>query len=285
MGNRVTTDLIARARIGGKAGQLILGGVVSILLITSSSLAQSSNDDVDELARKVSNPASFMISVPVHSDLDFGRRSGKVRGFSLDIEPVIPMRFNDRWNVISHTDIPFVYTNPFGEGGSTYGLGDITQTFSFTSAAHGPLIWAIGPQFSFPTATDDLLGSGKFSLGPLGLLLYQTSSVTTGMSANHIWSVLGAGSRPDVNQTELQPFIAWHIGKGRTISANLDADYDWTADQWTVPVSGSFSKIVKVGDQTMSLSLGAKYWLEGPEEGPKWGIKAGVTFLFPQTVK
>ncbi|NKC05240.1 hypothetical protein HED55_25050 [Ochrobactrum haematophilum] len=85
-----------------------------------------------------------------------------------------------------------------------------------------------------------------------------------------------------MNQTELQPFIAWHIGKGRTISANLDADYDWTADQWTVPVSGSFSQIVKVGDQTMSLSLGAKYWLEGPEAGPKWGIKAGVTFLFPK---
>lgn len=259
--------------------------MISLLTTAVSSLAQSANDDVDELARKVSNPASFMISVPVHSDLDFGRGTGKVRGFSLDVEPVIPMQFNDRWNVISHTDIPLVYTNPFGEAGGTFGLGDITQTFSFTPAAHGPLIWAFGPQFSIPTATDDLLGTGKLSLGPSGLLLYQTDSITTGMSANHIWSVLGAGSRPDVNQTELQPFIAWHIGKGRTISANLDADYDWTADQWTVPVSGSFSQIVKVGDQTMSLSLGAKYWLEAPEEGPKWGIKAGVTFLFPQTVK
>ncbi|NKC05239.1 hypothetical protein HED55_25045 [Ochrobactrum haematophilum] len=145
----MTTDLLPRERIGEKVGQLILGGVVSILLITTPSLAQSANDDVDELARKVSNPASFMISVPVHSDLDFGRRSGKVRGFSLDIEPVIPMRFNDRWNVISHTDIPFVYTNPFGEVGGTYGLGDITQTFSFTPAAHGPLVWAVGPQFFF----------------------------------------------------------------------------------------------------------------------------------------
>ncbi|MBJ6134501.1 transporter [Ochrobactrum sp. Q0168] len=262
-----------------------MGLVIGIAVLSMPSFAQSANDDIDELARKVSNPASFMISVPVHSDLDFGSGSGKVRGFSLDIEPVIPMRLNDRWNVISHTDIPLVYSNPLGEVGSSFGLGDITQTFSFTPSAHGPIIWAIGPQLSFPTATDDLLGSGKFSLGPSGLLLYQSSAITTGLSANHIWSVLGSDSRPDVNQTELQPFIAWHIGKGRTISANLDADYDWTADQWTVPVSGSFSKIVKLDDQTMSLSLGAKYWLEGPDEGPKWGIKAGVTFLFPQTVK
>lgn len=65
-----------------------------------------------------------MVSVPVHSDIVFGRGSGKVRGFSLDIEPVIPMRFNDRWNVISHTDIPLVYCNPFGEVGSTFGIGD-----------------------------------------------------------------------------------------------------------------------------------------------------------------
>ena len=90
---------------------------------------------------------------------------------------------------------------------------------------------------------------------------------------------------PLFQEAELLRFIAWHIGKGRTISANLDAAYDWTADQWTVPVSGAFSKIVKLGDQTMSLSLGAKYWLEGPDEGPQWEIKAGVTFLFPQTVK
>ncbi|NKW10660.1 hypothetical protein HGG76_20185 [Ochrobactrum tritici] len=49
-----------------------------------------------------------------------------MRGFPLDIEPVIPMRFNDRWNVISPTDIPLVYTNPLGELGSRFGLGDIT---------------------------------------------------------------------------------------------------------------------------------------------------------------
>ncbi|NNU63536.1 hypothetical protein D8666_11520 [Ochrobactrum soli] len=80
-----------------------------------------------------------------------------------------------------------------------------------------------------------------------------------------------------MNRTELQPFIGWHIGKGRTISANLDADYHWTANQWTVPVSGSFSKIVKLGDQTMNLSLGAKHWLEGPDEGPKRSNSAVVT--------
>lgn len=258
---------------------LIWTGLITVMMIPRA----SAEDDADELARKVSNPASFMISVPVHSDLDFGKGSGKVRGFSVDIEPVIPFRLNDNWNVISHTDIPLIYTNPVGQVGSEFGLGDITQNFSFTPSSHGPLIWAIGPQFSFPTATDDLTGSGKFSVGPSALLLLQSKTLTSGISASQLWSVLGDGDRPDVNQTELQPFVAWHIGKGRTITANIDAQYDWTAEEWSIPISASFSKIVKVGDQTMSLSLGSKYWVEAPEGSPKWGLKAGVTFLFPQT--
>ncbi|MCP5939744.1 hypothetical protein NL351_27930, partial [Klebsiella pneumoniae] len=65
-------------------------------------------DDADELAKKVSNPASFMISVPVHGDSDFANSSAG-HGFyqTLDIEPVIPFSLNADWNLISHTDIPF----------------------------------------------------------------------------------------------------------------------------------------------------------------------------------
>lgn len=252
-------------------------------LVLLSALPASAEDDVDELARKVSNPASFMISVPVHSDFDVGRwGGGDTYSATLDIEPVIPFALNDDWNMISHTDFPIVYNDPIGTLGGQLGLGDISQNLSFTPARHGPLIWTFGPEFSLPTATDDRFGTGKLSMGPSGLLLLQTKSMSVGMSASHLWSVAGAGDRPRVSQTELQPFIAWHIGGGKTISANLDFSYDWVASDYTLPVSLSFSQIVEVGEQTLSLSLGAKYWIEGPEDGPQWGIKAGVTFLFPQ---
>ncbi|SPL61750.1 hypothetical protein OHAE_4542 [Ochrobactrum soli] len=62
-----------------------MGLAIGIFVLSAPSFAQSASDDIDELARKVSNPASFMISVPVHSDIVFGRGSGKVRGFSLSI--------------------------------------------------------------------------------------------------------------------------------------------------------------------------------------------------------
>lgn len=261
----------------------LAGALVGFATALLSSHAASSEDDADDLARKVSNPASFMISVPVHSDFDFGRWSdGTLFSGSLDIEPVIPFSLNADWNVISHTDFPLVYSDPVGSGGREFGLGDITQNFAFTPSSHGALIWAVGPQFSFPTATRDEFGSGKFSMGPSGLLLLQTKALSVGLSASQMWSVLGDGGRPDVNQSEVQPFVAWHIGQGRTVSANFDYSYDWTAETWSLPVSLSFSKIVKLGEQTVSLSVGGKYWIDPDRNGPQWGIKAGMTFLFPR---
>jgi hypothetical protein len=256
----------------------------AVLLVSGFVMAQVSAhaDDADELAKKVSNPASFMISVPVHSDSDFANSSAG-HGFyqTLDIEPVIPFSLNADWNLISHTDIPFAYSDPAGPDAGRFGLGDISQNLSFTPSSHGAFIWAFGPQLSFPTATNAMFGSGKFSAGPSGLLLLQTENVTTGASFDHMWSLFGSSGRPDVNQSEVQPFIAWHIGKGRTISASLDASYDWTGGNWSLPASVSFSKIVKIGEQTVSLSIGGKYWIEGPDQSPEWGIKSGITFLFP----
>ena len=248
--------------------------------------AAAASGDADELARKVSNPAAFMISVPVHTDLDFGNwPDGSSRRYLLDIEPVIPVRLTRGWNMISHTDFPLAYADPVGPGGGVFGLGDINQTLSFTPAGRKGFIWAIGAQASLPTATNDRLGSGKMSIGPSLLLLAQAKSFTAGVSADHLWSIAGPRDRADVSATEIQPFFAWHIGGGRTISTNLDLSYDWKADQWEVPLSLSFSKVTKIGKQAVSLSLGGKYWAETPRDGSKWGLKAGVVLLFPQTVR
>jgi hypothetical protein len=254
--------------------------LASLLIGVLPALAE---DDADELARKVSNPASFMISVPVHADFDFGRWSdGHKFAHSFDVEPVIPFAISPDWNIISHTDIGSAYNGPSGTEAGRFAIGDITENLSFTPSHHGPLIWAFGPQFSLPTATRDEFGSGKLSMGPSGLLLLQTKTMSIGASGSHMWSIAGDGDRPRVSLSELQPFVAWHIGQGRTISANLDFTYDWTADEYALPVSLSFSKIVKLGAQTVSLSLGTKYRIDRQDDGPQWGIKAGVTFLFPQ---
>ncbi|MFC6620045.1 hypothetical protein [Novosphingobium panipatense] len=257
--------------------------IVVLAGFSSCSAAAQEAEDADELARKISNPAAFMISVPIHADLDLGDAAhDTVERYLLDIEPVIPFRLSQNWNMISHTDFPLAYSNPAGPGGGTFGLGDINQTLSFTPAKHGGLVWALGARASIPTATSKILGTGKLAVGPSLLLLRQTKSLTMGVSADHLWSIAGKSDRADISSTEVQPFLAWHIGGGRTISSNLDVSYDWEGDQWEVPLNVSFSKVTKVGRQMMSLSIGGKYWFEAPTDQPEWGITIGAVLLFPQ---
>lgn len=242
--------------------------------------------DVDELARKVSNPVAYMISIPIHADFDFGDwPEGESHNYLVDVEPVIPFRLSPRWNMISHTDFPIGYRNPVGSQGGQFGLGDISQSLSFTPSARLPFVLAVGAEASLPTATRRLLGSGKLSLGPSVLILKQSKTFTVGMPASHLWSVAGDNNRDRVSLTEFQPFVAWHLGGGRTLSANLDATYDWQAATWDLPVSLSFSKILKIGNQALSLSFGGKYWLDQPTGGSEWGLKTGVVLLFPQAAR
>lgn len=239
--------------------------------------------DVDELARRVSNPASFMISVPVHSELSIGGDdTGNSQHYLVDVEPVLPFRLTADWNLISHTDFPLAYADPAGPRGGVFGLGDINQTISFTPAGHKGFIWAVGPQVSLPTATSSKLGSGKLSMGPSILLLRQSATMTFGLSADHLWSIAGKDDREDISATEVQPFVAWHIGQGRTISTNVDVGYDWKHKQWELPVSLSYSKVLKIGEQALSMSIGGKYWLESPTGGSDFGLRIGAVLLFPQ---
>ena len=45
---------------------------------------------------------------------------------------------------------------------SAFGLGDINPTLFLSPAKPGKFIWGVGPTFTFPTATDPMLGNGKW---------------------------------------------------------------------------------------------------------------------------
>ncbi len=51
-----------------------------------------------------------------------------------------------------------------------------------------------------------------------------------------------------------------------------------------MPFNAQLSKLVKFDKQPVSLFVAARYWAHTPEdEGPTdWGVRAGMTFLFPE---
>ncbi|WP_421204998.1 hypothetical protein [Aeromonas sp. 601027] len=63
---------------------------------------------------------------------------------------------------------------------------------------------------------------------------------------------------------------------------NLESSYDWQHEQWTVPMNAQYSKVMKWGEQMVSLQGGLRYYIERPEGGPDWGLRFSMTFLFPR---
>jgi len=240
--------------------------------------------DADALAKQLSNPVAALISVPFQFNYDTGYDNDGEK-WLLNIQPVIPFSLNENWNVISRTILPLIEQKNVVNDDSQSGLGDTVQSFFFSpkKPIAGGWILGVGPALLLPTATDDLLGQDQWALGPTAVALKQTDAGWTyGALVNQLWSVSGGDGRPEVNAMFLQPFLTKALGQGRTLSFNLESTYDWTHEQWTIPLNVGYSKVSKLGAQLVSWQGGVRYYLEAPDDGPEWGLRFGLTLLFPK---
>jgi hypothetical protein len=147
------------------------------------------------------------------------------------------------------------------------------------------LIWGAGPTFTLPTATDSMLGSGKWSSGPAGVVLTMQGHWVVGVLANQQWSFAGWGDN-DVSAMLIQPFVnynlphGWYLTTAPIITANWKADSD---NRWTLPLGAGVGKIVKLGRLPINVQLSAYNNVVTPEAfGADWQLRFQVQFLFPK---
>ena len=120
--------------------------------------------------------------------------------------------------------------------------------------------WGIGPSISFPTATDNQLGSGKWSAGPAAGFFYMRKPWVFVIQGRQLWSFAGDSDRPDVNQMVIQPIIMYGLGNNWALVTDMVIVANWEADSknhWTVPLGGGLAKFLTIGNQPLMARLDA----------------------------
>jgi hypothetical protein len=246
--------------------------------------AQESSAEGEDLAMQLANPVASLISVPFQSNWDFGIGVNEASRYTMNFQPVVPVSMNEDWNLIIRTILPVIDAESPAPGiPDASGLGDIVQSFFFSPVdpVDGWIVGA-GPVFLYPSASEALLGTEQWAAGPTAVVLKQEGPWTYGALANHLWNYAGDETRADVNATFLQPFVSYITPSKTTYTLNSESTYDWEQGQWNAPLNLIVSQLLKVGSQPLQLSVGARYYIEGPDGGPEWGMRAAVTLLFPR---
>ena len=266
--------------------------LVSLLVLASPFHCRAQEKGGEDLAAKTQNPVGAMYSLPFKFTFDYGADNGEAT--FLNIQPVIPITVGN-WNLINRVIVPLIDTpglvtgtpgipNPVQGDGAT-GLGDINYSVFVSPAEPGKVIWGVGPSLMMDTATDDQLGSGKWSTGPTAVVLIQPKPWTLGLLGRQLWSFAGDSDRKSVNQLLLEPFINYNLAKGWYLISDMIITANWYADsdnRWTIPLGGGVGKMFAIGSQKMNTKLEAYYNVEKPEGAPDWSLSWTLQFLFPR---
>jgi hypothetical protein len=157
------------------------------------------------------------------------------------------------------------------------GLGDIYTQVLYAPRISRRFVFTLGSGVLLPTATDTMLGSGKFVIAPLVVPLWYLAKrkrlVT--MRFQHYVSVAGNGSRPNINYTVVDPIVGWSIARRSWVFTNTEFKWDWRTKL------GSATTGVQVGHM-ISGNMGI--WIKpeipwGPGRTGGFNIKAGVVLF------
>jgi hypothetical protein len=279
--------------------KILLSLFFVVLLLAAVALGQetekASSDQAqggEDLAAKTQNPVGAMYSLPFKFTFDYGAANGEAT--FLNIQPVIPVTVGD-WNLINRVIMPLIDTpglvtgtpeipNPVQGDGAT-GLGDINYSVFLSPAEPGKVIWGVGPSLMLDTASDNELGSGKWSAGPTAVVLIQPKPWTIGLLGRQIWDFAGDSNRKSVNQLLLEPFINYNLDRGWYLITDMILTANWQANsnnRWTIPLGGGVGKMFEIGSQKMNTKIEAYYNVEKPDGAPDWSVSWTLQFLFPR---
>ncbi len=179
-------------------------------------------------------------------------------------------------------------------GGRTTAFGDMYYNGLFAPAkgidvGEGKFLWGVGFDLAFPTASEDITGSGRWSAGPSALGVYMGKKWKIGFLAQHFWDYAGDSNRDPVNLTNLQYFVFYSLDETTAIGAapNIFANWEQNSENaFTVPIGIGISKTFQFGKVPVRFGLEYHHSVIQPDNvaGADWNVRFYVIPAAPSAL-
>jgi len=245
----------------------------------------ASQPSAEEIAQKLANPNAPMASLTFRLQqrwFDGNLPGAKDQSSTtLVFQPSFPFPLDNGDVIFFRPGIPILMGSPSPNTAGTgftseSGIGDIAFDVAYGRTTKTGTLFAGGMIVSLPTATDDALGTDRFTMGPEFMIGKLTKKWVIGAFPNHQWDVGGSGDK-DISLTTIQLFGTVLPGGGWNYGSSPIITFDHITDQWTVPLNVTFGRTVIWSGRPWKLSAEINYYVERADAfGPEWMIGFNV---------
>lgn len=254
-----------------------LGGILMF-----GSFAVSAQDSAGAAAAQANNPLANMTAFNIQ-DYYIGELTDSDKSanqFWLRFAKPLSIA---KTNWIFRASLPINTFPTVPDGDKDTGLGDFNIFAAYLIDTGNPAVsFGIGPQITAPTASNDDLGSGKWSAG-LANVLFNASSPKFQYGYLLTWqaSFAGEDDRADVNTAAFQPFVFYQLGGGTYLRAAPIWVYNFENDDYSVPLGIGIGQVIKKDKTVYNVFIEPQFSVadEGPGQ-PDWQIFFGFNMQF-----
>jgi hypothetical protein len=251
---------------------------LAVSLVSMAAAQKPSADDVN----KANNPLTPAITVnfqdqgePELYDLNQGANAFLFRG-------VLPHKLGGIPQIVRFT-LPTV-TTPNGTGGDATGLGDLNffdlGIFPIKAAR---MAVGFGPQFTFPTASETLTGTGKWQAGVAGVAVAPRKWGLGGALLTWQHSFAGDDKRPGQDSLVFQPLLLYNMPNGYYLRSTAGWSFDLEQGNYVIPIGTGAGKVWLLHSGTSVNIFAEPQWTvawDGVGQ-PHFQVFGGVNMQFP----
>ena len=247
----------------------------------------------DQLSKELSNPNSPLASLTIKQT--YTSFKGSLPGASNQssnltlFQPSFPFPLTEdgTTNLFIRPAFPYFWQQPVYDAQNNRfrnvsGFGDIGFDVAVGRSYDSGLVLVGGAQGTLPTGSSGLTAD-QWRLGPEFLVAKISKTHYWALFPSHQWDISGGDGSYSTSQLEI--FGGFYLPNAWTIYTDSKWSYDWVSSQATIPLNLSVSKVTKLGNVPLKISLGVDYFVEQNELfGQDWAITLNITPIVPNFI-